>query len=206
MSKVKSWTKIDLPHIEIDQFDALVLDKCDFSAILDKYGIEYMACQSGTFTHKMKCPLPTHAGGNERTASCYFSETENSFYCYGCNAHGTIVEFVRLYMGKPYYEALRWLASFAHITSENLEDLKNLPPKEKKDPEKTVMRFVYKMGILLRTFVEQHKGRRDYAKWSIWADKQFVRLDEMTDRLKDEDWEKVKAYHDKLEHYLKERQ
>jgi hypothetical protein len=138
-------------------------------------------------------------------------ENTNSFttklgVVHNCNSGSSIVDFVRLYMGKPYYEALRWLASFAHITSENLEDLKNLPPKEKKDPEHTVMRFVYKMGILLRTFVEQHKDRKDYAKWSVWADKQFVRLDEMTDRLKDEDWEKVKAYHDKLENYLRSKE
>ena len=203
MKKVKSWTEIDAPWITEDQFSDLIIARVVFLDILDYYKIEYGPCASGEFTHRMRCPLPIHANGEERTPSCYVSETQNKFYCFGCNSGGNIIDFVRFYSGKPYYEAIRWLSAFAKITEENLESLKNMPKKEKKDPEKTVMRHVYKSGILLRSFLERHKGKKEYTKWSEWADKQFIKLDRFTDQLKDEEWETVKAFHDKLENYLK---
>lgn len=41
---------------------------------------------------KVRCPFPSHAGGEERTPSfhCY---GDGSFYCFGCNVGGSIIDF-----------------------------------------------------------------------------------------------------------------
>ena len=78
------WQDIKSPWAEIEGLQEIVLDKVAILDILNKYGIECMQCSSGEFTHKLRCPLPAHSNGNERTASMYLSEKNNSFYCFGC--------------------------------------------------------------------------------------------------------------------------
>lgn len=201
---VTKWTKLNLPWFEIDEFSDVVVDKIPLLDILDHWKIEYAPCASGEFTHRMKCPLPIHAEGQERTASCYVSQAQNKFYCFGCNSGGNVIDFVMLYAGKPFHEAVRWLAKYAKITSDNIDDdLANLPKREKKDPEKTIAKHVFRTGILIREFINKRKGKEEYSKWCKWADTRFVELDGYLDKLEDSKWEVVKTYYDKIVNFLK---
>jgi hypothetical protein len=49
--------------------------------------------QSGR-THRGKCSLPGHT--DERTASMYVYPDTNSFYCFGCNRGGDVIEYAKL--------------------------------------------------------------------------------------------------------------
>jgi hypothetical protein len=201
---VKDWTEIDMPWVEIDAFADIIIDKTHFLDILDQWKIEYMPCSSGEFTHRMKCPLPEHGSGNERTASCFISQEQNKFYCFGCNCGGNIIDFVRLYTGKPFYEAVRWLAAYAKITSEGLEEgLKNIPKKEKRDPEKMLSTHIFRSGVLIRNFLNLIKGKKEYEKWCNWADKRFEKLDKFSNELTDNEWEIAKMYYDKISNHIK---
>ena len=91
---VADWTEIHEPLWEIDEFIDVVLDKVFILDILDKYGVEYSACRTGDFSQRTKCPFPKHLDGSERTASLFISEEKNSFYCYGCNSGGNVINFV----------------------------------------------------------------------------------------------------------------
>ncbi len=45
-------------------------------------------------THRGKCSLPGHP--NERTASLYVYPDSRSFYCFGCNRGGDVIEYAKL--------------------------------------------------------------------------------------------------------------
>lgn len=72
----------------IDQI--LIVDLCS------EFGIQVESLHGGNFTHRCKCPSPSHKGGRERTPSLYIDSTNNNFYCYGCGAYSNPVNFYNL--------------------------------------------------------------------------------------------------------------
>lgn len=198
---VVDWVNIDSPVLEIDGFIDAILDKSNILTILDKYGVEYTPCRTGEFTHKAKCPLPVHFFGEERTASFFVSEEKNKFYCFGCNSGGSIIDLVSLYEGKPFYEAVQYLAIKFGLTKDNIDI--TVSEKKNKDPEKRVFTHVFRSGLIIRDHLYRVKNKKDFNKWCRWADKRFEKLDQFLDQLEDKDWEIVKQYHDKIINYIK---
>ncbi len=205
---VKGWDQIEEPLLEIEGLLDVVLDKVNILDILDKWGIEYAACRTGEFTHRMKCPFPLHAFGDERTASFFVSEEQNKFYCFGCNSGGNVIDMVRLYAGKPFYESAKWLAQIAGVTDGNIdeEDLSGISRSKKRDPEQKVSTHVFRAGVEIRNFLNSIKGKKEYNEWKNWADKRFAKLDKYLDQLEDDDWKIAKDYYDKIVQYLKRKQ
>src|SRR5574342_124989 len=95
------WCEINDPWLEHDAFPELIEERVNILDILDKLDIEYINSHGGEFSHKLRCPLPEHSGGNERTASMFICAEKNSFYCFGCNSGGTIINFVVRLLGMP---------------------------------------------------------------------------------------------------------
>ncbi|MFA5024093.1 MAG: CHC2 zinc finger domain-containing protein [Patescibacteria group bacterium] len=193
------WTNNEMPWLE-ESFPKIIVEKVSLLSLLDYYKIDYMPCSSGNFDHKMKCPLPMHSEGSERTASCFVSSTTNKFYCYGCNRGSSVIDFVSFYSGKPYIETLKWLAQFAGITS--IEASPAAVIKEKKDPNKTTRKWIMDTGIIIRTFLKSVEEKTEYNKWCDWAEKRYVELDKYMDELKDKDYEIVEKYYNKVKKYL----
>jgi hypothetical protein len=202
----ESWDEINEPWIEIENFGQAIVDKVHILDILDKYGVEYVRTSAGNFTHKLRCPFPNHLSGQERTASLCISEKNNDFHCYGCNANGNIITFVMLFLGVPYYKALEILSKLAGITNGDDLDENLLQPKEKVDPNHTVMPYIFKTGVLIREFLNDMKSSREYSRWCLWANRQFKKLDHYLDTLNDEQWEVAKKYHDKINRYLRSKE
>lgn len=198
----EDWGEVAEPWHELDNFAAVILDKINILDILDKYEIEYTRSPSGNFTHKLRCPLPEHLGGNERTASLCVSEKNNDFHCYGCNANGHVITFMMLYLGVPYYKALEILAKAWNISDGDIDE-ELLKPKERRDPNHTILPHVFKAGVLIRDFLVSVKDSGNYNKWCAWANKQFKKLDHYLDNLEDDQWETAKDYCDRLERYIK---
>jgi hypothetical protein len=197
------WGEINEPWIEIDNFSKAILDKVYILDILDKYEIDYTRISAGNFTHKLRCPFPSHLSGQERTASLCISEKNNDFHCYGCNANGNIITFVMLLLGIPYNRALELLAKLGGVTSGDDLDEELLQPKEKIDPKHTIMPYIFDTGVLIREFLNDISESKDYLKWCKWATRQHKKLDYYLDTLSDEQWEVVKKYNNKVRKYLK---
>ena len=61
--------------------------------IADKFNIKMEEASVGNFPHRCKCPHPDHKNGAERTGSCYVDSNKNNFYCFGCQAGSSSIDF-----------------------------------------------------------------------------------------------------------------
>jgi len=68
----------------------LILDICSENNIATE------RVSSGNFTHRCKCPSPDHKSGGERTPSLMIDSDKNNFYCFGCNANNSVINFYNL--------------------------------------------------------------------------------------------------------------
>jgi len=200
MSKNLDWAEINDPWVEHETFPELIEEKANILDILDKMDIEYINSFSGEFSHKLRCPLPSHSSGNERTASMFICADKNSFYCFGCNSGGNVINFVMRMQGLPFYEALKWLAEAAGINGADVSDI--VIKKERRDPEKTVVFQTLRTGTLIRDQLASKKNSVDYNRWLVWADKRFKKLDIFLDTVEDKDWDVVNDYYCKIKSFI----
>ena len=68
--------------------------------ILNHYGIKLVKTRRGDWSQPIICPLKSHKGANERTASFGYNFIQDRFNCFGCGASGRAVEFIALREGK----------------------------------------------------------------------------------------------------------
>ncbi len=59
-----------------------------------------------------KCCCPFHS---EKTPSCYIHPAQQYFHCFGCNAGGDVITFIKLAENLDYVEAIKFLAQRAGI-------------------------------------------------------------------------------------------
>lgn len=65
----------------------------------------------------IRCPF--HGNGNERTPSCKLNLDRGSFYCFACQEHGSMFDFVMKMERVTFPEAVRMLAQRAGVTIED---------------------------------------------------------------------------------------
>lgn len=203
--KINGWDQPYRPWFELEprQLVEILLDKIDFLDIIEECGVEYWECSAGEFTHRMRCPLPIHDFGGERTASFYIDRKKNNFYCFGCNSHGNVIDFVILIKPTIFHEALKFLCGFTDITDEDLDDDARLPRVRKKDPEDMVETHVFRAGVLIRDYLNKIKDSDEYEKKKARIDsKQFPKLDSFLDK---DDAPAAKAHYEKLVELLKDK-
>lgn len=197
-----TWEELAEQYWLDDNIQNVLLDKINILDILDKWGLTYSPCVSGDFEYRMKCPFPNHKSGDERTASLFISPKGNGFYCFGCNSGKTLIDFVSFYKGIPYYEAIKYLLSLLDTDNTNLDE--TLTINTAKNPEHRVFTHMFRAGIYIRDFIIEYKNSPKYKELCEWADKEFLELDNILDNLSDEDWEKAKAYCNKISNRIKE--
>lgn len=61
--------------------------------------------------YKALCPFH-----EEKTPSFNVSPEKQAFYCFGCNAGGNVISFLRRYDGKSFMEAMEWLSERAGVS------------------------------------------------------------------------------------------
>lgn len=78
--------------------------------IADNFNIDLEEVCVGNFTHRCKCPSPDHKNGSERTGSCYIDSNKNNFYCFGCQAGFSSIDFYMSCAGIDFSTAIDCMA------------------------------------------------------------------------------------------------
>lgn len=89
--------------------------------ITEKFGIDVEEVSVGNFTHRCKCPNKNHKSGTERTGSCYINGEKNNFYCFGCQANNSSIDFYMLCSDLSFSEALDCLRPMVSDIYDDLE-------------------------------------------------------------------------------------
>jgi len=194
---MSGWADIDMPWIENEGLMDFLIEKANILDILDEFDIEYIETSSGEFSHKLRCPF--HADGDERTPSMFVCLAKNSFYCFGCNSGGSIINLVAKHLGIPFYEAIKWLSEFIGL-DQNTEI--TWTKKERRDPHETILFQVFEIGALIREQLKKKENADNYNKWIVWANERYKKLDYFLDSIKDEEWEIVSKYKDKVKIFI----
>lgn len=74
--------------------------------LAEKFGIQLEEVCVGNFTHRCRCPHKDHKGGSERTGSCYIDSEKNNFYCFGCQAGFSSIDFYMACADIDFYSAI----------------------------------------------------------------------------------------------------
>ena len=77
--------------------------------IAEEFGIKLEQISTNKFDYRCRCPSVNHKGGGERTASLYINSKNNDFYCYGCQANNSVIDFYMLVNNMDFSSASREL-------------------------------------------------------------------------------------------------
>lgn len=91
----------------------------------------------------MKCLCPFHS---EKTPSCIVYTEDNSWHCFGCQAGGDVITFIRKIENLDYIEAIKFLAARAGIAmpEDGFDDRAGQEKKRLMEINKAAARFFYK--------------------------------------------------------------
>ena len=89
--------------------------------ITERFGIDVEEVSVGNFTHRCKCPNKEHKSGTERTGSCYINGNQNNFYCFGCQANNSSIDFYMLCSDLSFSEAMDCLKPLVRDIDDDLE-------------------------------------------------------------------------------------
>ena len=125
--------------------------------MLQYYGIE--TNRSGF------CRCPFH---QERSASFKAYSGNHGFFCFGCSAHGSVIDFVMLYFGLSFKDA---------IAKINEDFSLGLPIGEKLDRRKQLE--MNRQAFMRKRAVESEKAERERLENAYWAAfEEWKRLDD----------------------------
>ena len=110
------------------------------------------------------CKCPFHS---ERSASFKAYSGNRGFYCFGCGAHGSVIDFVMLYFGLSFKDALAKI---------NEDFSLGLPIGEKLDRRKQLE--MNRQAFMRKREVEAEKSERERLENAYWtAFDEWKRLD-----------------------------
>lgn len=158
--------------------------------ITEIYGISLMTAASGNFDYRCKCPSREHKSGNERTGSLYIDSHNNNFYCYGCQANSSVIDFYMLCEDCDFSQALFDMAKM--VDPDQIKDIKKVK-RENNFP------ILFKLSNLFRTAMLRHP--RDVK----WISSIMERADSYIYELETGDVKRAKAIYVKVEKLFKER-
>lgn len=110
------------------------------------------------------CKCPFHS---ERSASFKAYPGQRGYYCFGCGAHGSVIDFVMLYFGLSFKDSLAKI---------NEDFSLGLPISEKLDRRKQLE--MNRQAFMRKREVEAEKAERERLESAYWmAFEEWKRLD-----------------------------
>ena len=191
-----------IPWLDFEHPAEVLSQSISLLDLLDRFDIEYYPVNQTQY--KVRCWL--HSNGEERTPSMFVYTDSNSYYCFGCHEHGTIIDFAAHQLGLSntpgtlgYNTTIEQLCQWAGITEGTELELK---PRIKRPIEETVEHWVLQAGQDLREFLKTKVQMRNYDSWCSWVDRKYERLDQILDSVKDDDYQRAQAYYEHIKKQL----
>jgi DNA primase len=158
--------------------------------IAEENGLSIEECSAGNFDYRCRCPSPEHKDGNERTSSLYIDSVNNNFYCFGCTASSSVIDFYIMCTGKQFSETLSDLESRVptdKITGEAIKKRDDTLPK------------LLELSNSFRESIQEHTD--DMA----WVEKLMKKVDDNLERIDEYDIKAVSALVNKVKEILNKR-
>lgn len=174
-----------------------ILPNVQMEKLVRKYAKNVEPTASSIFTHKCTCPSKGHKGGEERTASFYFSEENKSFKCFGCGIWGDAFDFVSLMRGIPADIAVE------RYVERNELDVDGLGGPSV--PHFDISALNYELSVTLRDYLREKVGTDEYEKEREWVDRIFKRIDNRFAHLTNEDFEQARQFYMQIRMELERR-
>ena len=159
--------------------------------LAEEHGISLNKISSGNFTHRCKCPNKNHKSGNENTDSLYIDSENNDFYCYGCSAGSSSIDFFMICNDVNFSEALSVMSDYIDDKS----DLSDGYAVKRFDD------FAIKLRIsnVMRNFCQNNKKDYDYFS------KLSLKIDDILEQINCDDYKKLSSLERQIEKHLKRR-
>jgi DNA primase len=188
------------------RFRNVVIAKVSIVTLMKKYGLQLESRETGQeFTHRSYCPFHRGKGvdGKERTPSLFISDRTNSFFCFGCGANGTVIDFVSLIDGTPPLVALQKLAKDIGLIDKDgkwdelqLDVLEEMAPSF--DPSKTIEPYLFSISKSMRSYITKFVGSDEFEKEFRWIERVGEKADGFLSNVGHEDWEYAKELSEKV--------
>lgn len=163
----------------------LILNQVSIIDVFKHYGVDVDG-------EKIPCPLPSH---NDGVASFMIYRDTNSFYCFGCNAHSNVIDFVIAMEECSFVEAIDKLMPLRkennHLAAEKVEDLKDA--------------YTFNMYSDLRDFLSSLKGFAVYESEKENVDIIFTQLEDKLMRTSKDNEKDLKKIKEKVDEYIEKR-
>ena len=164
-----------------------ILPRISMERLVRKYAHNVESTSSSIFSHKCTCPSQDHKGGQERTASFYFSEENRTYKCFGCGLWGDAFDFISLVRGVPVDVVVQ-----QYIDNKNI-DVANLSGAVQQ--QFNISELNYELSTKLREYLKTKVESDEYSPEKVWVDRTFRRIDERFSKLTNEDYEKAREFY-----------
>lgn len=134
------------------KYDEETITQINNSVNVFEYANQYLDFEKRKGEYWSVCPF--HDG--DINPSISFNKEKSVFYCFGCHATGSTIQFIMMYHKLSFLEAIDYLIKFANISitpKEHSELLECLHKLNSKNKEKDVIKRVY----LKKDIMQQYK-------------------------------------------------
>lgn len=143
-----------MTRVRTDKIKKHVLSKLKISKLIQSYGLDLISESGGRY--KMRCPFH-----EEKTASMKVYPDTNTYFCYGCGAGYTVIDFVMNYESISYLEVIERFGKNVDITSDKfiIEEINKKLGGSKVSVAKYANAVKYRLGVTLRDYLRSNKDK-----------------------------------------------
>ena len=155
-----------MTRVKTDKIKKHILSKINIVKLTQNYGLSLISETGGRY--KMVCPFH-----DENTASCKVYPDTNSFFCYGCGAGYTVIDFIMNYESVSYLEVIERFGKNVDISSDKfiIEEIIKKLGDSSVSVSKYAVAVKYRLGITLREYLKTHVDKE------IFVDSCFKDMD-----------------------------
>ena len=165
-----SWEDRDLTNAFTGQTEYQEIIKKAQSFPLEKV-LKFYGTNIDPYSRKCVCPFPSHKGGRESTPSFYFYPETNTFWCFGCKAGTTCVDFI-----SKIEKISKIQAAFKILNNFNSELNLNLTVQDYEDSYQEKSKLLFSFSQKMRDVVSQDRSLLEE------VEKIYFTFDKMNDK------------------------